>query len=372
MLYSICLMCINMSYKYIRKFLINKLGSFSTITVIIIPLIIMFSGFAFDVVNMFYVKLELNYILDRALMNTSEHLISSNKDFQLSDIYNSIKHNMNIELCNDFHDQSAIDGILNSLDIHFDKMLSQYSISVKSNYKMHMNPLNILRYSKNNEFVNIDVHSSTLINIKNNFTSIMFIVDVSSSMNSTFGHFWELFFKPSKLTITKRSINDLLNRIEKINSFEGMILVGGVTYNNSIVDVFPLNPSIKEFRKKINAIEASGGTDSLPAVLEGYNMLMSQDTTFGKKRHKYIIFMTDGNNNIYSQTIKTINVCDNAKKDGITIFTIAIDTGSFDTRLVKQCASAGDDYYAENSNDMNDIFAKIAKKLTDSAIRLIK
>jgi Mg-chelatase subunit ChlD len=95
------------------------------------------------------------------------------------------------------------------------------------------------------------------------------------------------------------------------------------------------------------------------------------------KVDRFIVLMTDGemtgNSNKWN-SVKDQNVrdaCDQTKKDGITIFTVAFMAPDKGKSLLQYCASSAGNYYeAETMEKLISDFSSIAQEATKAATLL--
>jgi Flp pilus assembly protein TadG len=190
--------------------------------------------------------------------------------------------------------------------------------------------------------------------------------------------------------------------------------------------VQPLNDDPAAIISAINAMQAVGGTNITQGAVWGFRLLSPNDPfdalPYGSATSKVLIIMTDGENTIYpgnnmnydqynsaygfplntngttqvgrllpasaGSQLKSASaqkavmdsrlstVCTNAKNNGITVYTIAVDvkdttdpTGN--ATLLTNCASTPADYFqADNSTALQNAFTTIANQL--AALRLAK
>ncbi|SIQ14888.1 Flp pilus assembly protein TadG [Rhizobium sp. RU35A] len=129
----------------------------------------------------------------------------------------------------------------------------------------------------------------------------------------------------------------------------------------------------------------SGGTDARGAMGIAYADLVSTNPAEAQAHKtkgnlnfaRFVVLMTDGEMTGYSNSWnKSIDdavrlACAQARKDGITIFTVAFMAPDRGKALLQACASNADNYY--ESDDMTDLvtaFGEIGRKAARSAVRL--
>lgn len=124
---------------------------------------------------------------------------------------------------------------------------------------------------------------------------------------------------------------------------------------------------------------ASGGTASTNSVKWALDKLKNSNATEaaehanknGQTPDRFILFMTDGDNNNSNDDTSTKSYCDQAKTDGITIFAVAFAAPSGGQELLSYCASSTDNYYEpETASELITAFKKIGVSSTKTLTRL--
>jgi len=109
----------------------------------------------------------------------------------------------------------------------------------------------------------------------------------------------------------------------------------------------------------INNYTASGGTSIAAGIIEGEDELLN-GTNATPGASKVMILLSDGQ----SDETAAINAANDAKNNGIRIFTIAL--GSADTSLLESVASSPDDaFVAPDPADLDTVYDEIAQIVLD-------
>ncbi|SFZ86165.1 Flp pilus assembly protein TadG [Devosia enhydra] len=171
-----------------------------------------------------------------------------------------------------------------------------------------------------------------------------------------------------------------------------------------IAAVLPLTNQRQSVKGRITAMVANGYTNIHQGAIWGFHMLspaapLTEATPYDQATYKVMILMTDGENtHPSSDTINgsaryvaygypsngrldgsakgsltadmdqlTKDTCDNAKQQGITIFTIGLNPPNQSTRdMLTHCATSSDhDFFPDEPSELNDIFATIASQLSN-------
>ncbi len=155
-----------------------------------------------------------------------------------------------------------------------------------------------------------------------------------------------------KIDSLKLAVSALASTFETADPTHELVRLGAVSY--STVAATPLAPvwGSSSAKSYVNALTASGGTNSTPGFQIAYNALMSttEDQAHMAKTglvpSKYIVLMTDGSNDNSANDATTKSLCDAAKTGGIKVYTVAFDAPDRGKALLSYCAS-GTDYYFE-------------------------
>lgn len=93
----------------------------------------------------------------------------------------------------------------------------------------------------------------------------------------------------------------------------------------------------------------------------------------GQVATKYIVFMTDGDNNNTSDDTLTLQWCDTARKNNVQVYTVAFMAPDRGKNLLKSCATTTANYFqAEEAADLIAAFKAIGEKASAMATRLTK
>lgn len=150
----------------------------------------------------------------------------------------------------------------------------------------------------------------------------------------------------------------------------------------------PLTKNLNNVKQAINGLKAEGWTYMPAGIAWGWRTLtpkapfVEASAQDQNKTDKIMVVMTDGANtrsqfsighNGQSQNDAdnvTAKMCDNAKRDGIAIYTIAYEiTDGATQNLLKNCASSSEHFFnASNGSQLREAFQEIGANL--SALRL--
>jgi uncharacterized protein YegL/Flp pilus assembly protein TadG len=181
-----------------------------------------------------------------------------------------------------------------------------------------------------------------------------------------------------KIEALKLAAADLLNQFAEIDPDQKYVRTGGVSYNNAMQTPSNLAWGTSAVLTYVNALTAGGTTNSGEAMEEAYESLKDGDEDKAhrsrngtKKADKYIVLMTDGENNVSGADAKTEKFCDKAKKDKMTVYSIAFMAPPAGQALLRDCASSAGHYFsADNTTELVEAFRLIGATAAKKLIRL--
>jgi uncharacterized protein YegL/Flp pilus assembly protein TadG len=181
----------------------------------------------------------------------------------------------------------------------------------------------------------------------------------------------------TKLEALKLAVSDLVTQLATADPDKKYVRTGAVSYNDAMQSPSPLDWGEAAILTYVNALTASGTTDSSAAMAKAYSSLIlaAEDSLHEQKNgqtpSKYIVFMTDGANNVSNADTKTRATCDLARTKGVRIYSIAFMAPTAGQTLLKYCATTTDDYFpAENAAQLIEAFKLIGETSAKTSLRL--
>lgn len=228
-----------------------------------------------------------------------------------------------------------------------------------------------------------------------NSFSMYFVLDRSGSMDeNTTTSYTTTCYKTNKAK-TPYTCTKLYKKMEALQLASASLLsqilladpesqysrTGAVSYNNVMQSPTPLAWGTSAVSSYINNLTSTGTTNSGEAFQKAYESLMVVGTGSEEKAHelkngnktpaKFILFMTDGENNVSGADAKTKKYCDSARTDGIRVFSIAFMAPAAGQALLKYCATNPADYFdADSTAELVAAFTSIGKSASKTLIRL--
>lgn len=203
--------------------------------------------------------------------------------------------------------------------------------------------------------------------------SLALVLDVSGSMC------WN-----DKIVTLRTAAARLLGQLDQADREDIYVRTGLVTYSSGLQDTVNMDWGVSRTRPVVQSLPCNGGTASTPAVsaaggwLRGnreYSRHESQPIHDGEdfELHRFMIFMTDGDNNRSSDDRTTKRQCDSIKAAGVEIFSVAFEAPSRGRDLLEYCASDDDHYFdAGDSDEFLLAFDEIAERIETALVRIVK
>jgi Flp pilus assembly protein TadG/uncharacterized protein YegL len=181
-----------------------------------------------------------------------------------------------------------------------------------------------------------------------------------------------------KIEALKLATSDLLTQFVDVDPDLKYVRTGGVSYNNAMQTPSNLDWGTSAVLQYVNALTATGTTNSGEAMEEAYESLKDSDEDKAhkdkngtKKPDKYIVLMTDGENNVNGADDKTKKSCDKAKKQKMTVYSIAFMAPPAGEALLKYCATSSAHYFsADNTKELVAAFKLIGATAAKTLVRL--
>jgi Flp pilus assembly protein TadG/uncharacterized protein YegL len=173
-----------------------------------------------------------------------------------------------------------------------------------------------------------------------------------------------------RIEVMKIAVNDLLTTLLQTDPEKRLVRTGAGGFSSDAFDPYPLAWGVAGTDQHVQQMPASGGTSSTKAFKLGVEALLDRDeddvhkAKNGLAPKKYIVFMTDGENNSQSDNNSTNAQCNRAKAQGVTIYTVGFMLSSTNAKqFLQKCATSANTYFdATNGDALSEAFAEIAKE----------
>lgn len=379
----------------LRRLLNNKRGNFSIMSALILPVGLGAAGLAIDASQLIANKNALQAAADAAALATASALakqtITTNEaqafavNFVKGQMSNqgSVAEPIDDDAAFDFADCTTVDAVETTTV----GTAKKYNVTVTTCYDVD--------YSALSNFLGKDggrlsVSASTVSTTESkNALSMYLVLDRSGSMaeytNTVSGSYtcrygrktYTCYTYYDKITALRNAANSLMTQLASADPDTVLVRTAAVSYNSAMQT--PVNLAWGESHTKtyINALTATGGTDSSAAFKTAYQALnaSTEDAAHanvnGQTPSKFIVFMTDGDNNYTSADTTTKQWCDSARTAGIEVYSVAFMAPDRGKALLNYCATTSAHYFAaEDADDLNAAFEYIGERATETATRL--
>jgi len=403
-----------------RALILDRAGNFGMMTAIALPVLLAAGGVAVDMANMVMTKNKLQDATDAAALAAASALASQGvthaeaKRIALNFLKAQVTSTQSLD---DSADDDASgeapdddDAIANatSVDITETPTLGtgkSFKVAVGLDYPVPLNPMTRL-LGKDSAMVSTASKAESSTQSKNAL-SMYLVLDRSGSMgentstvdsaNPTYTYDcsyysgWKLIPRTctasnylKKIAALKLATADLLTQLKAADPAAALVRMGAVSYNNLMQTQTDLAWGQTAALAYVSALTATGGTDSSQAFKLAYTKLASsaEDSAHKNKNGqvptKYIVFMTDGENNYFnnksndtSSDVETKKYCDKARTEKIEVYSVAFMAPARGQALLKYCATSDKHYFpAENAGELTAAFKYIGEKASELTSRL--
>jgi len=352
----------------IHEILCNKSGNFAIMAALSIPVLFMAGSLAVDTTNAMSMKIRLQNAADSAALATVTRLaqeknlsIADAKAFAIQFVRGQVEEDLPV-----FAGMSVNPTItITPVD---DNGRTIWRVAVALGGTHTLTPMARL-LGQDSLSVNVISKSESAAESQGAF-SMALVLDRSGSMA------WNLNGQ-KKINVLKTAVGGLLDQFETADPARKYVRLGASSYHSYMSGKQNFDWNLKKVRKFVNALPASGGTNSTDAFKWGYtNVSSAKELNQHKVKNglvpqKFIVFMTDGDNNYSSADTSTKQLCDQAKKDGVVVYTVAFAAPERGKQLLSYCASTAQHFFdAKSSADLISAFKNIGIQASKVASRL--
>lgn len=377
-------------YLHSRPLWRDTRGNFGIITALLLPVLIGTGGLALDVVSALQTKGDMGAIADSASLAATSALAAKEANVAQAK-----------KLAFDFA-KSQIGSLGLSpddvvVDVQVTTLPSQsgttkYQVVVNISGKM---PTTLLRAIGKDSMDVANSSVSTGATGTQNSLSMYLVLDRSGSMEASVvgsvnpaydrcTYYYlnsaqnKMYNKPDqspcyyqRIEVMKMAVNDLLTTLQKTDPDNHLVRTGAGGFSSGAFDPYPLNWGVAGTNEHVQGMPAEGGTSSTKAFKLGVEALLDRDednaheAENGLTPKKYIVFMTDGENNNRSDNNSTNAQCNRAKaSQKVTVYTVGFMLSSKVAKdFLEKCATSSKTYFdATDGKSLSAAFAAIAKE----------
>ena len=383
----------------------DKRGNFGVATAVLLPVLLASGGVAMDLTRMVQVKSELQNAADSAALAAASAMAGKGMtDSEATELAKKFLASQMANLANaaslsDEEKQEMLAALEDGASVQTKTTTSSgtknFDVTVEAKYDLPLNAMTQLLGFKTASLAATSTAKSS--QETQGALSMHLVLDKSGSMawatttvntaKSKCSNYnesnWGKTVKATspcyltKIEALQAANSSLMAQLETADPDHKYVRTAAVSYNTSAQTASSLAWGTSATLTYVNALVAEGGTASTAAFKAAYNALIAakEDAAHlaknGQVPDKFIVLMTDGDNNSTSDDTATKSWCDTAKANGITVFTVAFVAPSRGKALLSYCASSSDDYYdAQNAEQLVAAFAKIGEKASQDGNRL--
>jgi len=337
----------------LKKYRRDNNGGFAMIFAAVLTMILVIVGAAYEYSGMNSAQIKLQDSLDTAAL-AGAGLFQSDQTLAKATAKRILEEN--IALIDDITLQGTP-------TISIDDTKQEITVSAQVNYVTTFSGI----LGMNTIAINASSTSGVSLETMHPF-AVYLILDVSGSMS------WLSSDGKVKIVSLKKAVDDMFYTLYSTSDNPALltstIRTGFSSYNKSLGDVVDMNTGYGATTSDVNKLVAGGGTNSTPGFQYAYDQVKAEMATQNDLT-AYLVFMTDGDNNDSSWDTSTIALCDQAKLDKITIFTVAFEAPAKGKALLDACATdASKAYTSTNSASMNTAFRNIGNEISKSIVRI--
>ncbi|MGV3551948.1 vWA domain-containing protein [Rhizobium sp.] len=387
----------------------SRAGNIGLTAAIVLPVLLAATGLAVDYTRLVNSQRTLQDALDAAAVSAAAAMMTGHNDATTVKAYAT---NVAIAELTPLLTKTELDEVKKKLVVTTTAIaasgVNSYDVKMTSSFQVPLTPFaKFLGYTKRDVYA---ASSSQSQSVTKNAMSMYVVLDRSGSMSfvtetldstktkcqnymlSNWIQYPNLATskpcyvnKSGALKTAAASLFDQLDALEKKDPTDTIIRAGGVSFTDTMQTAQPMAWGTTAIRNYVTAIPAypTGGTDMTGGMDAAYKALKDSaeanaHTSKGNASFsKFIVLMTDGENtgasNVWNPALdtKTLATCDAARKDGITIYTVAFMAPTNGINMLKNCAGTSSNAYV--ANDMQSLvkaFAEIGNKATQKATRI--
>ncbi|MBN8949545.1 MAG: hypothetical protein BGP09_36700 [Rhizobium sp. 60-20] len=385
----------------LKQLLRDRAGNFGILTAISVPVLVAAGGMAIDVTNMSLSHSQLQEATDAAALAAATALADGSattttakdlgNNFVLGQMSNYLSGDTTTTNALKTGTSTTVTSSSNSSGG------TSYTVSVNASYGMSVNSMSRLLGIQTMS-VSASSTSTSGTAVQKTALSMEIALDKSGSMllNTSVidksqtsctqyytdgiylyqykGQVSPCYIK--KIDALKTAVGNLLDQLDAADPKSQYVRTAAIAWSSQVDSSSNLDWGTKSTRTNVvSGLNAEGGTESNAPMKKAYAAVTSSaevtaQTNGGNKSfQKYIVLMTDGENNDTSSDQKTLNTCKAAKDAGVQIYTVAFMAPTRGQTLLAACASSPSNYFdAQQMSDLVAAFkaigAQAAKQMT--------
>lgn len=183
-----------------------------------------------------------------------------------------------------------------------------------------------------------------------------------------------------RIDALKQAVDEFADVIKDADREEKYARLAGAAYSSQLNSSVGFRWGVESARSYVRGLRTGSRTNSTPAMDLAYRQVNSDEEArfhFDKgyrSFRKYIVWMSDGNNNDTGIDATTLQICNEARRNNVVIYSIAFDVdGKRAEDTLKACAKNIDHFYeAKSASQLHDAFRDIAVRANAGTARITR
>jgi Ca-activated chloride channel family protein len=214
--------------------------------------------------------------------------------------------------------------------------------------------LAISPWSKDHVLLRVGLKGYEPIQEKRPASNLVFLLDVSGSMNS-----------PDKLPLLKKSLL-LLSKQLKASDKVAIVVYAGAS--GVVLEPTEGNQTLK-IEQALENLSAGGSTNGQAGIQMAYQLAKKSYDPSGINR---VILATDGDFNVGTSDLDSLKkLIEQKREEGISLTTLGFGTGNYNDELMEQLANVGNGNYAY-IDDLNEARKVLVEELSSTLMTIAK
>ncbi|MCY0146202.1 TadE/TadG family protein [Hoeflea sp. G2-23] len=352
-----------------RDLLRKKNGNFAMMAALTLPVMFMAGSLAVDTTNVLSMKTRLQNAVDSAALATATRLLQEDnltavqaKEFAEKFLDGQIEEDLSA------FSNMSVKPTVTVLPVTIDNGVV-WKVSISLVGTQSLTPMARMM-GKENLSVNVVGKAESGSAGSQGSFSMALVLDQSGSMGWNLGGLM-------KIIVLKTAVNSLTTQFATADPDRKYVRVGAASYSSYLKSTQKLSWNPTKLSDFANGLWADGGTDSTDAFSWAYDSVTANkeirrhERKSGQVPKKFIVFMTDGDNNYKSADTSTMKLCNDAKNDGVVIYSVAFAAPKRGKELLEYCASSSSHFFdAKNSAELISAFENIGLQTSEVVSRL--
>lgn len=356
--------------KAVEKLLKCRKGNFTITTAILLPVVLMAVGIAVDVSSMSRSRERLQNAVDSAALAATSAMVNSG--MSAGNAKKLAEDMLKGQIGTSGDALNLLPATVTITQTTPNSHSKIYTAKVVASYNVPLSGFQVL-LGGNTSRISAVGSAQSEIETKNP-VSMYLVLDRSGSMQwvttvvdttkSACNNYYEAnwpnptYQSPcyvNKIDSLKSAVKVLADQLDTNDPDKEYVRLGAVSYNTAAQQPQPLAWGTTAARTYVNALTATGGTNSAPGMQLAYQSLnaasenQAHQSKNGGTPTKFILLMTDGSNDNTNNDTATLTWCTSAKSAGMYIYTVAFVAPARGKTLLASCSS-GPEYAFEASN----------------------